>query len=204
MLKSAANDGTTDIVCTPHYRKGSFMASAEEIESNFLKFKESSKDIPINIYLGHEIAYSKEMFSMLKEGKFKTLNNSNYVLLEFRYTEYVDIEGVIFESKMHGYKPVIAHIERYEYVDVKDVEKFVNVGGIIQLNADSLVLKRGKAYKSFANKLLSRGLVHVIANDMHYGREYCMKKAYKYVAKKYGEDVAEQLFVINPKKILGI
>ncbi len=204
MLKDAIRDGVSDIVFTPHYRKGMFMKSVDDIKNAFSNFQECVKGLPISIHLGQEIAHDNTIFTAIKDGKLLTLNNTNYVLLEFRYTEYVDIVGAIFESKAHGLKPIIAHIERYEYVSVKDVEEFVSLGAIIQLNADSLVLKRGKSYKSFAQKLLSKGLVHVVANDMHYGREYCMKKAYDFVSKKYGNEVAEQVFVLNPKKILGI
>ena len=43
----------------------------------------------------------------------------------------------------------------------------------------------------------------LVASDFHYSRDYCMDKAYRIVRRKFGEDVAETVFVSNAKKIIG-
>lgn len=201
MLQRAYGDGVTDVICTPHYRRGVFEPSAEDIMKNFTALK-AANPYPINLYLGQEIAKHHGMFQRLKEGKLYTINGKKYVLLEFRYNEDSEIEESIFDAKFSGYLPIIAHVERYEYVKEKDVKKFVEDGALIQVNADSLVSGRHAHYKKRVEKYIKAGLVHFVANDMHYNREYCMKKAYDYVEKKFGGDTAENLFENNAKILI--
>ena len=51
---------------------------------------------------------------------------------------------------------------------------------------------------------LERDLVHIVASDMHNldGRPPYMKEAYEIVSKKYGQDKARELFILNPQKII--
>ena len=202
MIELAANDGVTDIICTPHFRRNVFEPDKRTITENFSVLKERNT-FPVNLYLGQEIAKCRGMFSMLNNGELLTMNGTKYVLLEFRYVEETDIEETVCDAVYFGYIPIIAHVERYEYVKEKDIERFIDRGALIQVNADSLVLKRGARYKSRVLKYIKHDLVDIVANDMHYSREYCMKKAYEFVKKKFGEQKAEDLFVNNAKEIIG-
>ena len=132
----------------------------------------------------------------------RTTTGTKYVLLEFKYAEDSEIEDTVYDARYSGFKPVIAHVERYEYVKEKDVKRFIDAGALIQVNADALVLKRGAAYKKRVEKYLKHGLVHFVANDMHHSREYCMKKAYDYVSNKFGSSYADDLFINNAKIFL--
>ena len=201
LLKTAEENGVTDIVCTPHYRRFSFEPSKESIIENF-GLLSSANDKKVKLHLGQEIAYDKEMFSRLEKGEVFTMNGTDHVLLEFSYTDFTDISGVCFECKIRGFKPIIAHIERYEYLTLQDVEELFYSGVMIQVNAGSLAF--GSHYRPIAKKYLSKDLVHFIANDVHVGRPYLMKKAFEFVRKKYGEDRANKLFVENAKRTLNI
>ncbi len=201
MIARAAAEGVTDIVCTPHFRRGVFEPPKELIEKNFATLK-NENPYPVNLYLGQEVAKFGQMFSKLKAGELFTMNATPYVLLEFRYNEYTDIEESVFDALYSGFKPIIAHVERYEYVKLKHIERFIDDGALIQVNADSLVLKRGAQYKKRVEKYIKEGLVHFVANDMHHDREYCMKKAFDYVSSKFGEETADDLFNENAKILL--
>ena len=201
MLEQANRDGVSDIICTPHFRKGVFETPAEVIKKHFDELK-AANPYPINLYLGQEIAKHRGMFSRIASGELFTMNGTRYVLLEFKYAEDSEIEDTILDAKYSGYKPIIAHVERYEYVKEKDVKRFIEAGALIQVNADALVLKRGARYKRRVEKYLKHRLVHFVANDMHHSREYCMKKAYEYVSAKFGTDYADDLFINNAKVLL--
>jgi tyrosine-protein phosphatase YwqE len=54
----------------------------------------------------------------------------------------------------------------------------------------------------FVKKLLKNGLVDFIASDAHFNRENHMKQAYSIICKKYGEKVAQDLFINNAKAII--
>jgi len=201
MIEQASLDGVTDVICTPHFRKEVFEPPAELILKNFEALKKANT-YPVNLYLGQEVAKHRAMFSRLNSGEIFTMNKTKYVLLEFRYIENSDIEESVLDAKYFGYIPVIAHVERYEYVQEKHIERFIDLGALIQVNADSLVLKRGARYKKRVEKYIKSHLVHFVANDMHFNREYCMKKAFDYVTKKFGSDVAADLFINNAKVFL--
>lgn len=200
LLETAEKDGVTDIVCTPHYRRSSFETDKATIKENFelLRLHNTTK---INLYLGQEIAYNPSVFRKIDSGELLTYNGSKYILLEFHYVDYVDISGVAFECRIRGLTPVIAHVERYEYLTADDVEEIRESGALIQMNASSLM--RGSHYRSVAKKYLKRDLVDFIASDIHVGRNYCMSKAYEFVKKKYGAERAENLFRENAKVLIS-
>ena len=201
MLKTAEGCGVTDIICTPHYRRSMFETPREKIQENFDKLV-SANETGVKLHLGQEIAYNPKIFEKLGSGEIMTYCGTNYILLEFSYTNFIDIAGVVFESKLRGYKPVIAHIERYEYLDIDDVEELHYNGALIQVNADSLFF--GSHYHGVSHKYLKKGFVDFIANDMHYGRRYLMDKAYAVIKRKYGEICAKKLFIENAKDLLGV
>ena len=58
LLKTAEENGVTDIVCTPHYRRFSFEPSKESILENF-GLLSSANDTKVSLHLGQEIAYDK-------------------------------------------------------------------------------------------------------------------------------------------------
>ena len=201
MLESVYKSGVTDIVCTPHFRRGVFETDIDTIKANFEKLK-AANPYPVNLYLGQEIAQHFGMFSNLRAGKLLTFGNSKYVLLEFQYNEHIDIESAVLDAKFSGFKPIIAHVERYEYVKDDDIERCIDDGAIIQVNAPALVLKNSSRYKRRVERYIKKGLVDCVANDMHFSRIYCMKEAYEYVRKKFGKQTAEELFEGNARRIV--
>ena len=72
---------------------------------------------------------------MLKAGKLLTLNNTNRVLLEFSFTrEPEDILDIIYNFNVNGYEVIIAHVERYEWMDYNKVLALRNEGALVQIN----------------------------------------------------------------------
>lgn len=201
MLKTAEENGVTDLVCTPHYRRSLFETPKETLIENFELLKKRN-ETSVRLYLGQEIAFNKNVYSMLEKDELLTMNGTKYILLEFHYVDYVDISGVVFECKLRGFKPIIAHIERYEYLSDDDIEEIFYSGALIQVNASSLNF--GSHYRGKVKRLIKKGLVHMVSSDVHVGRTYDMKKAFSFVAKKYGADKATALFGGNAAAIIKI
>ncbi len=202
MIEMAKSAGTTDIICTPHYRKGYFETKNCEIENCFNELIERTKDLNVNLYLGQEIATNRVVNELVKSGSVFTLANSRYVLLEFDYNNFVDISNVCFELKVCGFVPIIAHVERYTYVDASDVEEFIDSGALIQINASSVVDSIFTKYRKKVDKYLKLNLVHFVASDIHSGRKYLLDKAYLAIKKKFGKERADKLFIENGKKVI--
>lgn len=203
MLSASAAMGVTDVILTPHYRK-EYKLDKQLIVDAFNQFELSVKKegVPIRLYLGQEIYVNSEMKSLISQQKLLTINNTNFVLVEFDFENKKDICETVYELVSLGYKPIVAHIERYFYADIDVAFEIKELGGFIQINAPSVVQKQSRKVLKFVKQLLKNDLVDFVASDVHYMRENCMKKAYELIKKKYGEQMAERIFVLNAKQLI--
>ena len=149
--------------------------------------------IDIDIYQGNEVYFTPNIVELLQSGKVCTLNNSRYVLIEFPMTGNIfNMEQVIYQIINSGYVPIIAHPERYEFVDknMKKLLPLINEGALLQINAASIMGLYGSSAKKNVVKLLKNDMVHLIGTDAHdYKRVYdlyekSMKKISKLVDEK--------------------
>ena len=184
MIKHEIDIGVTEIICTPHHIYHRYEASATVIKErfNFLKEEVERLNLPIKLYLGQEICYShrEDIIAMLKKGELLTLNNSNRVLLEFSFTrEPEDILDIIYNFNVNGYEVIIAHVERYEWMDYNKVLALRNEGALIQINSNSYLGLTTWKEKRFVKKLLKHNLVDFVASDTHSFRPSTLDKSYK-------------------------
>ena len=122
---------------------------------------------------------------MLKNGELLTLNNTNYVLLEFSFSkEPEDLYDIIYNFSVNGYKIIVAHVERYDWITIDKVKGLKEEGAIIQVNSGSIVGLSSKKEKRFSKKLLRLNLVDIIASDIHSFRPSTMAKAMNKIKKK--------------------
>lgn len=201
MLEDLAKSGVTDVILTPHHNKR-FAKEKEQLIKEFEEFKKNAKDIPINLYLGQEIEATKETFSLLEKGELLTLNNSKYILLEFDYFNYQEIAEFVYRAVVRGYIPIVAHIERYEYFNLEDAIEVKKEGGLIQVNASSLAIRKERQFGKKVKALIKKGLVDFVASDYHDFRQLSILEAKRVVEKKFGKETAQELFIENAKKII--
>ena len=202
MLEEAERQGITDIILTPHYR-ADYLTDKDDIEKQFAKLQAvvKEKGIGVSLYLGQEIFAFNDMVKSLKAGKLLSMNESEYVLVEFSAKQAMDISETVYMLKTNGFIPIVAHLGRYFYADAEIAREIKEIGGLIQINAGSLcgsLLHRRKAMG-----FIKEGLVDFVASDVHYKRKNDMLKAYRIVSKKFGEEAANRLFTENAKVLLG-
>ena len=209
MAKIAESEGITRIVNTSHchfdfkYKKGN------ELKLELEKFNQALKEENINIevLLGNELYYTSDLIERFDELDFFSMNNSKYILMEFSPINFPkNIEDVIYEIKIRGYIPIIAHAERYKQVqeDVNIVLDCIKEGALIQVNASSILGKNGEKAEDTSKKLLDNNMVHFVATDAHSSnrRRPLIKDSYNYILKNYGKEVAEKLFIENPTAVI--
>lgn len=204
LVKELYAQGVDGIICTPHYRKP-YLKTPAEIQKKFLELKSAveKENIPVNLYLGQEIyCKANEYKETINSGAVLTMNGGKFILLEFDFHNYIDVADVVYEVKAMGYIPIVAHIERYSYMTDDDVYEIKKTGGLIQVNADSVIGGGGRGIKKTVKKLFKEGFVDFVASDVHSGREIVMSKAYDFVKRKYGEDAAAVTFDENAKRII--
>lgn len=205
LIKESIKLGITDIVFTPHFESiPNRMIPNININESFNAFKKHLEDenLNINIYLGNEITISDNLIKDLKNSKCLSINGSKYILLELDFfAAEEEIGELIYELELAGYSVIIAHAERYMYADYKYIEMLVREGALIQINATSIITKH-LFLRKFIMKLIKNNLVHFVSSDVHFGRENKMLEAYQMVAKKFNKDIANKLFIENPRKVL--
>ena len=199
LVKKLTEQGATKIFLTPHFKTGRYEKSVEEIKERFNEFNKIVKenDYDVELLLGQEIYCNKEIFELLKEGKVLTLNNTKYILIEFDYFNYTDISDYVYNLMAFGYTPIIAHVERYTYLEADTLIDLKNQGALIQVNASSIASKKHKVLQKKVFAAMNLNLVDFVATDIHAERECYFEKAYQVVKRKYGLKTANRLFIEN-------
>lgn len=211
MLRIAAAEGITDIIATPHYKRGRFRGDRKEINKKLELLREAAgnEGLQISIYPGTEIYYHSELEGKLERGEICTLNHTDHVLVEFSpFENYSYIRNAAEDILSMGYCPVLAHVERYQCLlkDVDKVRELKEMGCDIQVNAASVVGNGGFAVKRFIRKILKQELADYVGTDAHNteGRKPAMKKCAEILCRKYGSKYAEAVLEGNARsRLLG-
>ena len=204
MLKKAYELGITDVFLTPHYRPCEYEYSKKtliEKYNDFLKSIKGIEEIP-KIYLGQEIYCDYSIYNRIENNEIMPLGNGKSILVEFNDNEETDVADYVYNFNILGFTPIIAHVERYSYLDMQKIISIRKNGGLIQVNAHAVIGILGKHVQSYVLKLIKKGLVDFIASDYHYGSENYLKEAYNFIKKKFKSKVADTLFINNAKKYI--
>lgn len=210
LLQMEYDQGVRNIILTPHFRFQMFETPLEKVQRQFELAEGIAAEISpdLHLYLGCEFHANMEMIPMLRGKKISTMAGSRYVLVEFSHSsEPSYIRERLSAMLSGGYKPIVAHIERYEATrtDLNFVEELVDMGAYMQINADSIIGKDGFFTKRYCMKLMKNELVQFVGSDCHDSRKRISRigEAYQAVLKKEGRAYAEQLFIRNPREIIN-
>lgn len=209
MVRMAWNNGTRAIMLTPHYR-GTYKKNAPQWHrENFDIFRQMVADeFPdMELYLGSEAHYEVDLPDRVMNGDVMTLNDSRYILLEFSSISLKSriITGVS-DILSCGLVPIVAHADRYEAFRSSEdlVDEILEMGALIQLNADSVLGKHGAQIHGFCHRLLKEEKVHFIASDAHDvdSRPPQLRDCFLSIHKKYGREYAAQVFCNNARAVI--
>ena len=178
MLKMAEAKGTKTIVATPHYMKSVYENYYDDVSlvHQQLKLAAASAGVNIEILLGQEIMLDKYSLKLCKEKKLRGINGTNYLLIEFPMEKLPkDAIDLIYELRVAGIKPIVAHPERYDYINKTPtvINDFIEEGCLFQINTGSLEGLFGKKVQSCAKMLVEERLANFIASDAHTLNKRC-------------------------------
>jgi protein-tyrosine phosphatase len=208
MIDMYVAEGVTDIIATPHYISKSEFDNSKVLEAyETLSKAIVAKGYKINLYLGNE-CYLDEGLVEQTDDDWYSLNHSRYVLVEFYYRMPISqILNLIYSLKLKEYVPIIAHAERLiQQVNPYEViTELVNNGCYIQINTSALTSKHKRQETKLVHKMFKYELVHFVASDAHNSRLRLprLKMAYNIVRKKYGQLIADNVFIYNPQQIIN-
>ena len=210
MAALAYEFGTEVIVATPHCNiPGEYN---NYFGDEYVRVFERTKEIlrreqpGITLLAGMEVFATEDLPRLLTEGKVFPINRTRYVLMEFDFMEDPGFaDEILRQVKEVQAIPVIAHAERYEFVqdDPQIVRRWKEKGYEIQVNKGSFLGRFGEGALQTAYELLDHRLVSAVASDAHGPdrRTTCMADAYDALSEDYRSEYLDILFDINPRNI---
>ena len=116
-----------------------------------------------------------EHFFRLIDNNELLMFGDKYLLFELPFTNKpAMVDDIIFQLNLAGYKPVLAHPERYQFFHDKrmqEYEKLKNAGVLFQLNLMSLTGHYGPGVKTAAQLLIQNGMVEFAGSDLHRAKQ---------------------------------
>ena len=209
LFKEAAEAGFTDIILTPHYINGYYETNTNIREYWVKSLQETLNklEIPIRVFVGNEIYICENMDELISNNIVSPLNNSKYILFELPMnTNVAYLEKIIFRIINIDKIPILAHPERYSYVqkDISIIEKLRQQGVLFQAKYGSIVGLYGDDTRKTLEKLLKKDLIDFVASDVHIKKSIytVVDDAKKRLKKIIGNDKLEKLTTYNPQKII--
>ncbi|MGB1729461.1 MAG: tyrosine-protein phosphatase [Crocinitomicaceae bacterium] len=171
MLAKFESLGYKKVVTTPHIMTDSFPNNRDTILSGLEKVRNEIKKVGIEIEIeaAAEYYFDETLMPKIKNKELLTFGD-NYVLVEFAFHSPPQfLDQLFFELKTHGYRPVIAHFERYLYYlgKIDKAEKWRSEGINIQINLNSLFGQYGPEVQKQAEKLIDEGQFDFVGTDCH-------------------------------------
>ena len=211
MARMAVRSGVTAMVATPHCNvpddHHALWSIAVTAATETMRIILQQEEIPLQLYCGMEIYGTPDVPRRLIEGKLHTLNDSRYPLIEFPFYDYAEEATDVLEALLRiGYRPVVAHPERYVYLQEQPqlLNIWTDMGCLLQLNRGSLFGRFGQRAESLSHGLVERGFAACIASDAHTSsvRTPWLKDVHDLICREYSYELADVLLRENPQRIL--
>jgi len=173
LIKRMHNYGIKNFICTPHIMSVLYENTPEIINEKLSILQHHLSNIglsDIKISAAAEYMLDDNFETLLKEKKLLPLKD-NMILVELSYLNPpLNLYEVIFNIQIAGYKPVLAHPERYSFFhkNYNEYLKLKEAGCLFQLNLLSLSNYYGKETKKIALKLLEDKLIDFAGSDTHH------------------------------------
>ncbi len=167
--------GFKKLITTPHIMQDKYPNTSQIIRNGLKELKQKllTKGIDIEVEAASEYFLDDHFLDLLKERDILTFGD-NYVLFELSYTNKpIFLESAIFEMISAGYKPVLAHPERYIFFH-KNFEEYKwlkRKGLLFQINLNSFSGYYSKEVQKIANRLAEEGLIDFVGSDTHKMRQ---------------------------------
>lgn len=205
MLKEAKKSGFDIVIATSHYAVGCYEVP-EYKRKELIDDLNLEENVP-QLILGSEIFLTHNIIDLLKEFKASTINNTNYVIIELPLKKkVVNLITEINILKENGYIPIIAHPERYLYIqkNYKVLKELKEKGILFQCNYGSIIGNYGFRAKYIVKKMLKDNYVSFLGTDAHKkGTIYPqLSKAITLISKYVSTEKLVDLINNNAEKIL--
>lgn len=157
--------GIKEVWCTPHIMED-VPNTTEGLRERFAQLQHAYEG-PIKLHLAAEYMLDNLFEERLENGDLLTMENDTVLVETSTWNPPPDLTGTLRRIQKAGYHPLLAHPERYRYLDGPGYERLHKMGIKFQLNAGSLVGYYGQTEMKKASHLLKKGWYSAIGSDCH-------------------------------------
>jgi len=176
MVAMDIREGAEAVIATPHYYINAptdpevIRARLQELRDCLRRTGEGR--LPdgeeIELYAGNEVLWFDSMTEKLQSGEILTLGGTRFTLIEFYPEEsYGTILRAVRKVRTAGYRPVIAHAERFRGLREHGLEEVISRGAYIQLSTEPFGGAFFDSTTRFVRDAARNGACHFLGTDMH-------------------------------------
>ena len=194
LVKQMQEMGIRRIITTSHVTESTFENTPETIRNAYdtLRAALDKEGVEMEIHTSAEYRMDEYFLNQIKTNNLLPFPE-DFILIENSFLQpYWEIKELIFDLKMKGYTPILAHPERYTYYHKtpKIYKELHDYGCLFQVNLLSLSGYYYREVKDMAWKMLNDGMVGFIGSDIHNSRhiqhikEYITTREYRKLEEK--------------------
>ncbi|MCK8520551.1 histidinol phosphatase [Aquimarina sp. D1M17] len=172
ILEQFSKSGIKKVITTPHVLQDVWPNTTDtitRIHSDLLPVLKTLDITELEFKASAEYMMDDLFYQRVKEKDIIALHD-NYILVEMStFSAPMNLTEILFEIKLAGYIPILAHPERYTFYknDLKKYEELKESGFLFQLNLLSLSGYYGEAIRGFSLKLINHNLIDFTGSDVH-------------------------------------
>jgi protein-tyrosine phosphatase len=208
MVNAVVGLGFDRLEATPHQRSGMFLPERGQIDAAFawLKGEATAAHPGLQLGLGAENFWDDVLLLRLQQGGLPTYDDGPAFLFEVNPPLMpARLEQTLFELRLAGRLPVMAHPERYLAIQ-KDPSRAEALGRTAALVVDLGALDgaHGRPEMKTARHLLEQGLAHAVATDIHSPDDQrSIAAGMAWIRKRLGPEALSRLLDQHPRHILA-
>lgn len=167
VLQEYENLGFKKVWLTPHIMED-YPNETSSLKQRFQELKNAWKG-KLEIRLASENMLDNVFEERLQKNDFLPIGEEgDHLLVETSYyTPPYAMEEMLEGARKKGYNVILAHPERYRYMEEKDYKRLKENGILFQMNLLSLVDAYGEQAKKKAEWLVSKNMIDFFGSDIH-------------------------------------
>ena len=210
LIREDCAQGAHAIIATPHYDV-QYPTDPARIRTKLAAIEAAANAdaLDVHLYAGNEVLWFDSMTERLQSGEILTLAGSHYTLIEFYPEEsYQTILRAVRNVRNAGYRPIIAHAERFRAMQEHGLAEVRELGAYIQLSTEPLSHKGLSGLLDRETKFIQKALrnqeADFLGTDMHRTdrRPPVLRDAIRWIERNLDRDYADAILQGNAEAIL--
>ena len=165
ILRFLEEQGVSEVWFTPHVMED-VPNTTEGIRTRFGQLK-AVYDGGLTLHLAAEYMIDTLFEERLAARDLLTHGNDTVLVETSSVAPPINLWEVLETMRKAGYRPLIAHPERYRYMEKADYKRLHDMGCVLQMNLPSIVGFYGESARERALDLLGKGWYAMVGSDCH-------------------------------------